>query len=589
MEVVRGGLVSLSEEMGKAMERASYSTIFSEGLDYSCAIFDYKGEMVAFHAFDPCHLGAMPYSVQACIKEFGIKNLESGDIILHNDPYNGGSHINDFTIMMPVFLENEIVAIPATRAHQIDAGASVPGGFAGDATEIHQEGLRLPPVKVFSRGEEVRDIWKIILSNVRVPTAVQGDIRAMVGSLKVAERRMLDFAKKYGLHTWKAALDEIMNVSEQIMRTEIDAIPEGEYDYEEYMDDSGNSPDPVRIKVKVKVEGTNLIADYSGSSSQVNGPINASFAVTACNTYIGVLHCVGHHGEYAVNQGTFRPITVLAPPGTIVNVRYPAPCLGGNTELSNRIVDAVIGALAQGVKPENIKAACYGTGHSLTIGGVNHENSQPYVIYQWFLGGQGARAKKDGNSALLPFATNNKGPYVEMFEIRYPILFEEYSLSQDSPGIGKQRGGVGTRIAWRMLAPSAVISLLGDRHKISPYGVFGGLPPKPRPCGHFCDARIKLANENEFKHITELYGKISSSKWSNITMHRGDVLELMLCGGGGYGDPLERDPELVLSDVVNEYVSSNVAREFYGVVIDPNSMTIRFDATKKLRESMRSP
>jgi N-methylhydantoinase B len=583
LEVIRGGLVSLSREMGVAMEKTSYSTIFSEGLDYSCAVFDWEGNMVALHAFDPCHLGAMPYSVQASIREFGIQNLQPGDIILQNDPYNGGSHINDYTIMTPVFVDNELVVIPATRAHQIDAGAANPGGCAGDATSIHEEGLRLPPIRLYSAGKEMTDIWNILLANVRVPTAVRGDMRAMIGSLRVAERRATEYVKKYGIGTWKAALTEIMNISERIMREEIDAIPDGEYENEEWMDDSGTSSEPVRLKVRVEIKGSELTADYSGSSPQVNGPINASYAVTACNTYIGVLHCVGHRGEYPVNQGTFRPIKVKAPQGSVVNVTYPAACIGGNTETSNRIVDLVIGALLQATTPRNIKAACHGTGGTTSIGGIDHETGEQYVIYLYSLGGMGARATKDGNSAQLPFATNNKGPYAEINETRYPILVEEYSLVQDSAGIGRFRGGLGTRFRFRLLAESAEYNCLGDRHKISPYGVFGGLPPNPSECGHFCDIRIKLANEQEFKHSTELFGKISTSKWSKMILHRGDVYEISLCGGGGFGNPLDRDPELVRKDVEYEYVSNAVAREYYGVVIDPTTTKIDQEATGKLR------
>jgi N-methylhydantoinase B len=588
LEVIRGGLISLSREMGVAMEKTSYSTIFSEGLDYSCAVFDWEGNMVALHAFDPCHLGAMPYSVQASIREFGIENLQPGDIILQNDPYNGGSHINDYTIMTPVFVDNELVVIPATRAHQIDAGAANPGGCAGDATSIHEEGLRLPPIKLYSAGKEMTDIWNILLANVRVPTAVRGDMRAMIGSLKVAERRATEYVKKYGIGTWKAALTEIMNISEKIMREEIEAIPDGEYENEEWMDDSGTSSEPVKLKVRVEIKGSELTADYSGSSPQVNGPINASYAVTACNTYIGVLHCVGHRGEYPVNQGTFRPIKVKAPQGSVVNVTYPAACIGGNTETSNRIVDLVIGALLQATTPLNIKAACHGTGGTTSIGGIDHETGEQYVIYLYSLGGMGARATKDGNSAQLPFATNNKGPYAEINETRYPILVEEYSLVQDSAGIGKFRGGLGTKFSFKLLAESAEYNCLGDRHKISPYGVFGGLPPKPSECGHFCDIRIKLANQQEFKHSTELFGKLSTSKWSKIILHRGDVYEISLCGGGGFGNPLDRDPELVRKDVEYDYVSNAVAREYYGVVIEPTMMKIDQKATEKLRTENRT-
>jgi len=588
LEVIRGGLISLCTEMGIAMERSSYSPIFSEGLDYSYAIFDGGPDMIAQAAFDPCHLGAMPYSVKASVKEIGIQNLEPGDVILHNDPFSGGSHISDFTAIRPVFYEGEIVAMPATRAHQIDSGAMVPGGFAGDARDIFQEGLRIPAVKVNTKNEESKDIWKIILANVRLPHAVEGDLRAMFGALRVGERRVTQLLDKYGTETWKSCLDEIKNVSERIMRSEIDRIPDGSYEYEDYVDDTGRSSSPAKIHVRIDVRGDELFADYSGSSPQVPGPINAAFAVTAGNTLIGVLHSVEIGGDYVLNQGTFRPIHVVAPEGTIVNPRYPAPVQGGNTELSNRIVDTVIGALAQATTPNRIKAACHGTCYGMTVGGTNDETGEPYIAYLWSLGGMGARATGDGNCAQMPFATNNKGPFIEMSEIRYPILFEEYSFNDpDSAGPGKYRGGMGTRLVWRLRGKEAELSALSERHKISPYGVFGGLPPMARECGHFSDTRLRVGDQPGFAHTTELFQKPSPSKWSGIVIHDGDRVEIVLSGGGGWGRPYEREPEAVLSDVANGFVSLNGAKDHYGVVIERDVMTIDREATMILRDRMK--
>jgi N-methylhydantoinase B/oxoprolinase/acetone carboxylase alpha subunit len=436
---------------------------------------------------------------------------------------------------------------------------------------------------------ESSDIWKLILANVRLSRAVEGDLRAMFGALEVGERRITQIVEKYGKSTWKACLDEIKNISERIIRSEIDRIPDGSYEYEDYMDDSGRSSTPAKIHVRIDVKGDQLTADYSGSSLQVPGPINSAFAVTAGNTLIGVLHSIEIGGDYVVSQGTFRPVHVEIPKGTIVNPNYPAPVQGGNTETSNRIVDTVIGALAQAAKPERIKAACHGTNAGITVGGENEEANEPYIAYLWSLGGMGARFAGDGNCAQLPFATNNKGPFIEVSEIRYPILFEEYALGgPDSAGPGKYRGGMGTKLVWRICSKEATLSSITDRHRFSPYGVFGGLPPMPRPCGHFSDTRLRINSQPEFAHATELFGKLSPSKWGNITLHEGDEMELVLSGGGGWGSPIERDPELVLADVTNNFVSLEGARNHYGVVIDSATMKVNGEETQKLREKMKT-
>jgi N-methylhydantoinase B/oxoprolinase/acetone carboxylase alpha subunit len=587
MEVIRGGLVSLCNEMGIAMMKSAYSPIFSEGLDYSYAFFDGLAEMITQAAFDPCHLGAMPYSVKAAIDEIGLENIYAGDLILQNDPYSGGSHISDFTAVLPIFYKDHIVAMPAARGHMIDSGGMTPGGFAGDsATEIFQEGLRIPPIKIASKGLDVSDVWKLILANVRAPHAVEGDLRAMFGAMKLAEKRITQLVAKYGLSTWTSCLEEIKNVSERIMRIEIDKIPDGSYENEDYIDDSGRTSDPAKIHVRINVKGDELHADFTGSSPQVSGPLNAALAVTAGNTVIGVLHSIEVSGDYVLNQGTFRPVHVVAPKGTIVNPDFPAPVQGGNTELSNRIVDTIIGALAQATAPARIKAACHGTDYGLIVSGAQEQKKEPYISYMWSLGGQGARAVGDGNSAMLPFATNNKGPVVEIDETRYPIMYKEFSLVRDSAGPGKYRGGIGTRLVWMLRGKECQLSCLAERHRISPYGVFGGLPPTPRQCGHFSDTRLSI-NRNSFAHSTELYQKLSPSKWSNVTIHEGDQYEILLSGGGGWGPPYERDPEAVLYDVKCNLVSVEAAENSYGVVLDAGKMVVKLEETRKLRNFMK--
>ena len=587
LEVVRGGIVSLCQEMGISMERSSYSPVFSEGLDYSFALFDGGGEMISQAAFDPCHLGAMPQAVRRTLEQVGRENMEPGDVFLNNDPYLGGSHCSDYTFMRPVFSGDRIVAIAAARAHMIDVGASVPGSFAGDTTEIHQEGLRLPAVRLVSRDREVGDLWRLILTNVRVSRAFEGDMRAVLGALKVAERRILEYSDGYGVDAWESILGRIKDISEGVIRRELSALPEGSYSYEDYVDDSGNTSEPLRIRVRVTIKDGTLLADYSGSSQQAKGPINCAYAVTLGNTYIGTLHCLPIHGEYQLNAGTFRPIRAEIPLGTITNAAYPAPVQGGNTETSNRIVDAMIGALSQAVPPENVKASCHGTCSGLTGGDVRGRPEDQWVMYLWGLGGMGARTGKDGNPAQMPFATNNKGPVIEVQDTRYPLLTERFELSPpDSCGPGRQRGGMGTRYGWRLLAPEAELSSLSERHKISPYGVFGGLPPSALPCGHFCDTRLTPAGASAFGHATDLYGKLSPSKWSNVSLHAGDRVELILTGGGGYGDPLDREPSRVASDVRNRYVSVEGAERLYGVVVRED-FSVDEEATAGLRAKLR--
>jgi N-methylhydantoinase B/oxoprolinase/acetone carboxylase alpha subunit len=586
LEVVRGGLVSLCQEMGISMERSSYSPVFSEGLDYSFAIFDSDGEMISQAAFDPCHLGAMPQAVRKTLDRVGKENMEPADVFLNNDPYLGGSHVSDYTFVRPVFSGRRIVAIAAARAHMIDVGACVPGSFAGDTTEIHQEGLRLPAVKLVSRGKEVEDIWSLILTNVRVPRAFEGDMRAVLGALRVAERRILEYTDSYGVDVWDSILRKIKDISESVVRNEISKLPEGSYSYEDYLDDSGNTDEPLRIRIKVTIKDGSILADYSGSSAQVKGPVNCAYAVTLGNTYIGVLHCLPIHGEYQLNGGTFRPIKADIPPGTITNATYPAPVQGGNTETSNRIVDTMIGALSQAVPEENVKAACHGTCSGLTGGDIHGNPEEQWIMYLWGLGGMGARMRKDGNHAQMPFATNNKGPVIEVQDTRYPLLTERFELSPtDSCGAGKYRGGMGTIYTWRLLAPEAQLSSLSERHKISPYGIFGGLPPLPLPCGHFCDTRLMFAKAESFDHATN-FGKKSPSKWANIILHSGDKVELVLTGGGGYGDPIERDPQKVASDVKNRYISLDAAKRIYGVIVK-DDFTVDEIATYNLRLKLR--
>jgi N-methylhydantoinase B/oxoprolinase/acetone carboxylase alpha subunit len=559
LEIIRSTLIKLTEEMGIAMGRTSHSPIFNEGRDYSCAVFDRAGEMIAQAAFDPLHLGAMPFAVEWALQELGVNELAAGDVILSNDPYRGGSHLPDFTMMLPVFVEDELIAVCANRAHQVDVGGSVPGSFFGEATEVFQEGVCVPPVLIARAGQEIPDVWKLILANVRDPDSARGDLRAMLGSLRTGERRVLELVHRYGREMFCDVLEEIKDYSERRMRKEIEQIPDGEYRFVQWLEDDGHSSVPLAVAVTVTVTGSDVIADFTGSAPQARGPVNAPYAVTASNTYCPVLEVVAP--DIPTNHGCYRPITVIAPPGTVVNPVHPAPVVGGNVETSARISEAVMGALAQAV-PERIVAPSHGTFLNLTAGGPDPRTGGDFVFYLYREGGWGGRLGADGNSAVFGTWSNDRQSSMEANEQAYAIRFEAHSLTDDSDGAGRTRGGLGTTMRIRVLGPSLRLSLVGERCRSSPFGMFGGLPPEPRANGLWNQVTFHLADGRSGTAV-ELFGRSSPSKWGAIELHEGDEFEYVTIGGGGYGPPEERSPEAIEGDIALHYVSRDRADRVY--------------------------
>lgn len=559
LEIIRSTLIKLTEEMGIAMGRTAHSPIFNEGRDYSCAVFDDAGEMIAQAAFDPLHLGAMPFAVEWALQELGPDTLRSGDVILTNDPYRGGSHLPDFTMLAPVFADGEIVAVCANRAHQVDVGGSVPGSFFGEATELFQEGLCVPPVLVARAGEEVAGVWALILANVRDPDSARGDLRAMLASLRTGERRVLELVARHGRTTFRAALAAIKDYSERRMRREIEAIPDGDYPFVHWLEDDGHSLAPLAVAVTVSISGSEAIVDFAGSSIQARGPVNAPYAVTASNVYCPFLEVVSP--DIPTNHGCYRPIAVIAPPGTVVNPIFPAPVVGGNVETSARISEAVMGALAQAV-PDRVVAASHGTFLNLTAGGQDPRTGQDFVFYLYREGGWGGRRDADGNSAVFGTWSNDRQSSMEANEQAYAIRFEQYSLTEDSDGAGRRRGGLGTTMRVRVLCPSLRLSLVGERCRSAPFGMFGGLPPEPRSNGLWNQVTFHLADGRNGTAV-DLFGRSSPSKWGDIELTHGDEFEYVTVGGGGYGPPALRDPAAVDDDVTLRYVSSGRAERVY--------------------------
>ena len=581
LSVIYNNFVNICREMGTAMMRTAYSPIFSESRDFSVVLFNRQGQMMAQSEFCPAQVGAIRFVVGWTIDEIGVENFKTGDVVIHNDPYRGGAHMPEHMVMKPVYYNGELFGFVANIGHMAEIGGMAVGGFAATATEVHQEGLRLPPVWLMRDGKYVEDIWKIILANHRAPRYSWGDLHAMVASLHVGERRMLALLDTYGPEFINAASDELMNHAERWMRSEIAAIPDGEYHFEDLMEDDGATTNPSWIRVTVVVKGDELLADFTGTDPQARGVVNCTYGVTAGAVYNAVFHVTDLNVPR--NDGTYRPIKIIAPPGTVVNVRYPGSSVAGNTETHPRLWEIMMGALAQAL-PDRVSAATGGTACNFLFGGLHPETSQFYVHYHFDGVGWGGRSYGDGNSVQNVPNGNNPTTPVEVFETRYPFIHREYKLRPDSGGPGKQRGGLGSIRILEVNALEITVNALFDRMRVAPWGLFGG------KTGGRSQVLVKRKGETEFRTFKEAFGTASPSKFANIRVTKGDQIMLVSPGGGGYGNPTERDTSLVLRDVVEGFVSLQAARDSYGVVIREADGEFEVDvaATTALRASKRS-
>jgi N-methylhydantoinase B/oxoprolinase/acetone carboxylase alpha subunit len=476
-----------------------------------------------------------------------------------------------------VFCDGELFGFAANIGHLAEIGGKAVGGLPGDATDIYQEGLQLPPVKLMDAGEHVMDIWKIMMTNHRTPKLTWGDLHAMLGSLAIGEKR---FQELLGLRSAKqTTLDclELIRRSERWMRAEIGEIPNGEYHFEDWMENDGITNEPRRLQVAVTVRDDEIITDFTGTDAQTRGPINATYAVTAAATYNAVFHLTD--ANIPRNAGCNRPIKIIAPPGSMVNSKHPAPEVGGNSETHCRIIGIVMGALAQAV-PDRAAAADGATGCNFLFGGVHPHTGAYYANYHFENVGWGAAPTHDGNdSQCAPLAISRNVP-VEVFETRYPLIVRSFCLRRDSGGAGEYRGGLGTERVMEVCAPEITVSALFDRMQIPPWGMNGG------GSGGTTEIAIKRKGETVFKLFDEAYGTISPSKFTNILVHQGDLIRIVSSGGGGYGQALARPPHTVLDDVRNRYVTAHAARADYAVVIeeDDGDWVLNRNATAVLRE-----
>jgi N-methylhydantoinase B/oxoprolinase/acetone carboxylase alpha subunit len=555
LTIVGNALRNLCHEMGIAMMKTSYSSIFNEGLDFSCVVFDARGRALGAGEFCPAQIGAIVFTVDWTIQELGADAFEEGDVIVHNDPYRGGCHIPEHMVLKPVFVDRRLVGFVANIAHMTEIGGKAPGGFAADATDVYQEGLRLPPVKLVQRGERNEDVWRILLTNHRTPRSTWGDLHAMIGSLTVGEARLRELHERYGVEGMERISEELLAYSERRMRQEIQAMPDGAYSFEDAIDDDGVVPDrKYWIRVTVYVDGDEAIFDFRASDDQAAGPCNMTFGVTASAVYNAMLHLTSP--DIPRNAGCYRPLRILARPGSVMNVAHPGPEVGGNSEIHGRIVDLLFAALAPAI-PERVAAAAGGTACNFLFGGVHPESGEYYANYHLEGCGWGGHARADGNNALCVINGNCRNTPVEVFETRYPWRIHALRLVPDSGGAGRHRGGLATERVLGVTAPEITVSQFADRTKTRPWGLFGGL------AGMSAMTLVRREGDPEFRTARELFGTASDTKYSGIVLRRGDTVLIRSAGGGGYGEPAGRPAEVVADDVAEGFVSAEAAERLY--------------------------
>jgi N-methylhydantoinase B len=523
LAIFQSSIHSIAEEMGAALRRTSISPNIKERRDYSCAVFDAQRRVIAMGDHMPVHLGSMPMSVKVAVESI---SLQRGDVVILNDPYAGGTHLPDITLVMPVFVDGvpDPVLYVAARAHHADVGGAFAGSM-GPGREIYQEGIRIPPIRIVRGGELDREVLSLILHNVRTPVEREGDLAAQIGACKVGERRLLEIVQKYGLESITALTEELLDYSDRLMRSELRNMPRGTFSAEDFLDDDGVSDDPVRIAVSIRFEPVDgsVVIDFAGSSPQVAGSVNAVYAITYSACFY-VLRCLLLEDAPAT-AGLMYAATVLTPEGTIVNALPPAAVAGGNVEASQRIVDVLLRALAKAA-PDRVPAASYGTMSNLTIGGTDHRTKQPFTYYETTAGGMGARPGLDGISGVHCHMTNSLNTPIEALEYAYPFRVRHYGYRKSSGGDGQFRGGNGLIREIELLADSQV-TLLSERRKFQPYGLAGGMP------GASSGAALIDSKGN----IGELASKCS------VPVRKGTRIRIETPGGGGWGDPTARPKE----------------------------------------------
>ncbi|MBL8699254.1 MAG: hydantoinase B/oxoprolinase family protein [Alphaproteobacteria bacterium] len=563
LELVKNALATLADEMALTVSRTARSFVVKEALDFSTALFLADGEMIAQGTCLPFHLGAMPFAVQSVLKQFGGK-IGPGDLFITNDPWDGSTHLPDIVLVKPVFAEGRCVAFTAALAHMTDIGGRIPGGNASDSTEIYQEGLRLPPCRIWRAGEPDENLFRLIERNVRVPDKVLGDIRSLIAACIVGERELVRLVERYGADGFERHCRDLLDYTERFTRAEIAKLPKGTWNFVDHLDGDGIDPNPIRFEATVTIRQDSLTIDFTGSAPQVRGAINCVYPFTLSTA----LACVRSMVDLSIpnNSGYFRPIEVIAPEGSVVNPRPPAAVAArGITGI--RIADTVFGALAQAV-PHMIPAC----GSNLpdvgvSFGVTDRATGRSHVYLEFLLASWGGGPDRDGMDACTGTLVNYSNTPAEMVEADVPIAVERYALVPDTGGPGKYRGGLAVERHLRFRADGATLQIRSDRRDHPPYGLDGGQP------GLGSDVSIQRAD-----------GTIERKPAKFLTtVNTGDIFRVRLAGAGGHGDPFDRDPVAVLADVRNGKMTVGHARAAYGVVITEPELALDGARTQALR------
>lgn len=570
-ELVQARLSSIVREMRTIIIRTAYSRMIIEGHDFSSAVLTPRGDLVAASELEqPTHISALSWSARALIAKYG-DDIGPGDLYLHNDPYTGGSHLNDVGLFYPVFRGERPLAIIGVMAHWQDVGGMVPGSLSGSAKDIYQEGIRIPSLRIARRGVWLDEVLELLFANVRQPDDRRGDLGAMEGACRIAERRLHALADRFGDATVPVAFEALLARGEKRMRDAIARLPDGVYAYQTYLDNSGESAEPLLLRLKLTVSGDELHADFTGSAPQVSGPANLGPAPATTATFTMAKALLDPTGP--INAGAQRPLRITAPLGSVVNARPPAAC-GAIGEVRRALESLVVGTLGMAV-PERLVGDLKGASNLTSIGGRHPTQQEDFLFVEFPAGGTGGTARADGNNSLRNFAEGDISSIqpIEALEASCPLRVERMVLRRDSGGPGLWRGGLGLQREIRLLGPEARLSVLSDKNVIPPYGVRQGCTGAPN--------RFTVLRDGEEIEPSPLPGKVTG-----FALRAGDVVIERTAGGGGYGHPLGRDAQSVVQDVRYGYVSPESAQAVYGVALHEGTHDVQ--ATAALRARLRA-
>ncbi|MCW5886840.1 MAG: hydantoinase B/oxoprolinase family protein [Anaerolineales bacterium] len=546
-QVIRNGLDSVAEQMGIAFRRTAIAPLIREALDFATALFDRNGCLISQSSRIPLFVNAMGPTLRFVLENcLPLSDWKDGDIILLNDPYLGGSqHLPDLATFMPIFSDGVLIGVAGAIGHHVDLGGIAPGSYAMSSVEIFQEGLRIPPVHLYRQGQLVPEVKALLLGNVRLPDQLWADLNAQIAAMKIGYRGFVELVERFSLDSVEQATEELLDYSDALMKAGIAKIPNGSYEFVDWLDDDGRSDEPVKIAVSLTVEDDSITADFTGTSEQRRSPINGSLAMLMAVLHYAIVAAVAP--DIPVNEGCFRRIRVLAPEGTVVNAQPPVPVVG-RIALCHRVCDVIIGALAQAI-PQLVPAGFYGMSNIYTIAGIEPDGTASWITMEILVGGWGGRDGADGLEACAAHVHNASNTPIEMVERLYPIRVEKYCLRDIAAGAGRYRGGSGLVREFRLLSGEATLSIHGDRIKFPPYGLVGGKSGAPA---------VWLLNRGTDRERA-LYGKEAS-----IKMQAGDTLTVETQTGGGYGDPIERDARAIARDVDFGKLTRGKATELYG-------------------------